>query len=65
MNWLNNASFNFIYGEDNGRSYIRRESKVNFDFIKYCWEFLKEDIITTTNAFVDRGKWIRGPTRRS
>jgi len=32
----------------------------HFDFAKFCWEFLKEDIITTMNEFADRGKWPRG-----
>ncbi|XP_068466669.1 uncharacterized protein [Phaseolus vulgaris] len=32
----------------------------NFDFMKFCWDFLKKDIITTMNEFAIRSYWPRG-----
>jgi len=32
----------------------------NFGLIKFCWEFIKEDILLAVNDFARVGKWPRG-----
>ena len=32
----------------------------NFGFIKFCWDFLKDDILLIVNDFATSDKWPRG-----
>ena len=32
----------------------------NFSFIKFCWDCLKEDVVSAINNFMVNGRWPRG-----
>lgn len=32
----------------------------NFNFIKFCWDCLKEDVLSVVNDLVSKGIWPRG-----
>ena len=32
----------------------------NFSFIKFCWDCLKEDVVSAINDFMVNGRWSRG-----
>jgi len=53
---------NVIWSCDSSKS--PGPDRFNSNFIKFCWDCLKEDVVSAVNDFMVNGRWSRGPMHR-